>query len=618
MMREALRSLVREPVASVAATACVAVGVAVAAPLLSLVRVEAGWPPVTSPVVRPSALVGPLGDPSLAWSAEMVPVNALRAADLRALVGVLVAVGIVALLAAAVAVWVLVAARTRRRGRELRIRAAVGARRSDLRRQLRLEGGLLGLAGGALGTLLAAAAAGWIRAAGGRGLVWSGGGSTALAVVGAALLLLATAATAPGAAWGGRRRSRPPATAAPSPAPFQDLLVVGAVAVLVVVVVGAGLLVRSYAPGAIRAFDGAGPSDVAVLRLRPAGEEALGRRDAERALELAARHPDTVARALVSGGAWAGQGPVDRIVAQCLCWRGGAYLPVVTSRIAHAAVGTGYFEAFGVDLVSGREFRPSDRAANRRVAVVDRRYLRLMGGTSPLGKWIRVAGAKLSAAARADARYRIVGVVEARRVPGLGARGSGRPLVYLPAYLHPAGHPDLVVRTGGDPGAVGRELAASLGAEIPGLRVEARTLEQRTAALAGPLAWSSAGLGAASAGILLLAISAVGGLAADETRRQRAEMALRRAVGALRRQVVGRVLKRALGLGARAVVAGGVAAGGLAAGLNKLLYGLRVRDPLPWIVTLAVVVGAALLGSLVPALRASRQEPARWLGVRES
>lgn len=625
MIGEAVRSLSRDPVTSTATAACVAVGVATATPFLSLVRVEAWWPPALTSVVRPSALRGTLDNLPLGWSAEAIPVDVLRAAGLDALVDLLLLASVLTVVAAAVAVWVLQAGRTRRRRRELAVRRAVGARRADLRRQIRVEALLLAAAGGVAGGVVAMAATAWLRGVGARGLVWEGGASPVLAFLIAFLPLLASAVGASSvvlaAGQRARRRSGPTPAAAgnsTSPPPFQDLLVVAAVAGLMSVVVGAGLLVRSHVPSVADPAAGAGAPDTLILRLGGAGGAPVPARTVARALDLVQRDPDTLAQAIASPAAWAGLGPVDRVVAECRCWRGQAFLPVITSRLGHAAVGAGFFETLGMDLEEGRAFRPSDREDRSRVAVVDRRFLRLTGGESPVGKWIRVAGASVSTADRTDDRYRIVGVVEERRPVGAASRGPDRPLVYVPAYLHPAGRSELVVRTRSDPATVGSRLAAGLTARIPELRVEAATLEERTRELTAPLGWTSAGFGAVSVGILVLAILAVGGLAADETRRQRSEMAIRRAVGARRRDVVLRVLGRSLTLATRAAVAGLVGAVGIAVALGQLLDGLSPWDPVPWIVTVAIVFGAAAAGSIVPALRAARQDPVRWLGVRES
>ncbi|MFW5947925.1 MAG: FtsX-like permease family protein, partial [Gemmatimonadota bacterium] len=568
MIGEAVRSLWREPVTSTATAACVAVGVATATPFLSLVRVEAWWPPALASVVRPSAPGGTLENLPLGWSAEAIPADGLRAAGLDALVDMLLLASVLAILAAAVAVWVLQAGRTRRRRRELAVRRAVGARRADLRRQVRVEVLLLAAAGGVTGGVLAMAATAWVRSAGARGLVWEGGGSPVLAFLTAFLPLLATAAGASSVVLAAGRlvgRRTGPRSAVPGgstrPPPFQDLLVVGAVAGLMSVVIGAGVLVRSHASSVADPAAGAGSPDTLILRLDATGAMPVADRTVSRALDLVQRHPDTLAQAVASPAAWAGLGPVDRVVAECRCWRGQEFLPVITPRLGHAAVGPGFFEVLRMELEEGRGFRPSDRDDQRRVAVVDRRLFRLTGGGgSPVGKWIRVAGASVSTAERTDDRYRIVGIVEERRAVGTAIRGPDRPLVYVPSYLHPAGRSELVVRTRRDPATVAPRLAAALTSAIPELRVEAATLEERVRDLAAPLGWTSAGFGAVSMGILVLAILAVGGLAADETRRQRSEMAIRRAVGARRRDVVLRVLGRSLVLATRATVTGLVGA----------------------------------------------------------
>ncbi|MGH9520728.1 MAG: ABC transporter permease, partial [Terriglobales bacterium] len=285
-----------------------------------------------------------------------------------------------------------------------------------------------------------------------------------------------------------------------------------------------------------------------------------------------------------------------------------AQLPQASLRL----ITPGYLSAMAISRLSGRDFSAGDTPAAAKVAIVSAGLARLHPGSLRLGRSILIAGEP----------RRIVGIVSDVRVRGLERRSE--PQVYLPAgqaqadvapWYYPA---DLVVRVRrGDAMALAGALRAIVHRADPaqpvtGVRpladlLAAQTLERRTqAALLGgfaTLAW-------------VLAMLGIYALLAQRVRTQTRELGVRLALGASRASL----LRRVLGAGARVAVVGvivGAAAAYVASRLlGSLLAGLGPGDLISLAAAAGLCFAMALLGSLVPALAASRLDPLQAL--RES
>ncbi|HMO63767.1 MAG TPA: ABC transporter permease [Verrucomicrobiota bacterium] len=513
----------------------------------------------------------------------------------------------------------LLLARGAQRSREIAVRLALGAGRGRLVRQLLTESLLLGLLGGGLGFILGLWGRDLCRAGIGRELpFWTSfdfdGRVFAFAVV-ITLVSVAVFGLAPAlqtvrselmgrinegtrSTGGGRRQQR-----------LRQALVVGEIALALVLLVGAGLMVRSFvesqnadpgyrAEGAFTFRVGLPPDyytnkldyprffDAVLVRLRALpGVEAAG------AISVL---PGVLMPAVIP-----------------LQIEGRAELPLHESPRAEGRIVTdGALEALGIRLLEGRLITRADLESAPPVAVVDEAFARAnFPGASPLGRRIRILGEKDEEAGR---WLTVVGVVRTIR-----ARYSGtvqQPMVYVPHAQFPEAFLSVVVRTGGDPAgcaaAAQREVFAVNG-EIP--IYHPRTMREVIARETWDKRFFGA-LFAAFAGIaLFLAALGIYGVTAWSVGQRTREIGLRIALGADAREVLGLVLRQGVRLVAAGLGTGLAAALLLARLLEGVLYGIKPYDPpifaaVP--VLLALVAGAACLP---PALRATRIAPMQAL-----
>jgi predicted permease len=261
-----------------------------------------------------------------------------------------------------------------------------------------------------------------------------------------------------------------------------------------------------------------------------------------------------------------------------------------------------YFPALGIPLLSGRLFVATDRQAVPRVVLVNRALSRMLGGErAALGRQLKVHWRQ------PDSLLTVIGVVGDVRVDGLDA--APRPMVYFPLPVG-AGALNISVRAAGNPLGIAPGLHRFLEAEDPGLPLlDLQTMNDRLdSSLAGrryPMALLS-GLGLIA--LVLAAVGLYGVLSYAVTQRQR-ELGLRRAIGASEGSVVRLVLSSGFRLAIVGLVIGLVAALGATRYLSGLLYETSPRDVLTFLATGLVVGLVTLLASLIPARRAARVDP---------
>jgi hypothetical protein len=266
----------------------------------------------------------------------------------------------------------------------------------------------------------------------------------------------------------------------------------------------------------------------------------------------------------------------------------------------------GYFATLRTPLLAGRALRESDRDGARRVALVNDRFVRtLLGGRAALGRRVELDG---------DA-FEIVGVVADQRAPGVEPRA----ILYL-AYAQSTVPPDfmramtVVVRAAGtaEPAAAVRE---ALRAFDPLLPVAIAPMEDRLAA-AAPLArarFNTAQLALVGGVAALLAALGIQGVLAFAARRRRLELCVRQALGARPTQIAALVLRRALALALAGSALGALAALAVARLLAARFAALGEWDAMVLAAAAVLVVAAALLAGLGPALSAARVPPAAIL-----
>jgi hypothetical protein len=265
----------------------------------------------------------------------------------------------------------------------------------------------------------------------------------------------------------------------------------------------------------------------------------------------------------------------------------------------------GYFAAMGIPQRLGRDVLETDTQRTPLVAVVSESFVeRYWPGQDPIGRPFDFA----------FARRVVAGVVADVRVRGL--ERSSEPQVYLPHRQVPDGAlnfyfpKELVVRSGGAAGPLLAAVREVLGQEAPGVPVaRVRTLEDVVEAGTASRRLQLRVLAAFAALALALATLGLHGLLAFSVASRRPEIGLRMALGARRADVVRMVLGRAAGLAAAGGIVGLAAAWGAGRAIEALLAGAPAMDTLVFGSAFALVVVAALSGSLGPALRAVRVDP---------
>jgi putative ABC transport system permease protein len=272
--------------------------------------------------------------------------------------------------------------------------------------------------------------------------------------------------------------------------------------------------------------------------------------------------------------------------------------------ISTDGVPAGYFGVLGIPLLAGRDFAAEDGMS---VVIVSESFAQLHEG-DVIGHTLRFAGPR---GAEADDAT-IIGVVGNVRSFGL-RDGPERVQLFYPDHEYGT-YTRFLLATSGDPAAVLRAARERLARTEPGVPLREATtgpeLMQRETASTRFLALLLAMFAILG---LVFAIAGVYGAVSLDTHDRTQEVGVRMALGASGRHVVGEVVGRGL----RPVLAGALigAAGVLWAGplVEALLYDIPARDPLSVALGLIVLGGAALAACLIPAIRASRIEPATTL-----
>ena len=548
--------------------------------------------------------------------AGMMPVRDFLIKEVRRPLLILLSASAVLLLLACVNVANLMLLRGDDRRREVALRHALGARAGRVVRLLVTESMTIGLLGG-----IAGLAAGWIGVRLMERLSPVGiDGATALALdarvvvfaLGVALLAgilfgLVPAARSGkvggGAAMGGGVRGGGQSAGSLR---TSQALVVAEMALAVLLVVGAGLLIRSYLllhrvdPG-LRTDSAVAvqftipearyPSRDEVVSFYDGFIEALeGRSGIERA--------GVVGNLPLSGTGWSSQfqaegWPPDRVALE----------------IVHRRADEGYFEAVGTPIVAGRGFEPNDRSDGPLVVLVNETLAREhFPGEDPIGQ--RIAYDR--AATAESIWYEIVGIVQDQHQVGPG----------VPPRAEAFEHRDqdwgrtnwVVVRSAGEPSEAIPAIRDVLREADPLIPVaQIRTMPQVWRESMAQQTFVLTVLGVFGALALLLAVVGVYTVSAQAARRRRHELGVRIALGADRRDVISLVFKRAA-----AVVATGLSVGlavSLLAGgaLRSQLFAIEPTDPVT-LSGVAVALGVVgMLASVLPAIRATRVDPAATL-----
>ena len=519
------------------------------------------------------------------------------------------AVGLV-LLIACVNVATLQLARATAREREVGVRAALGAGRWRLVRQLLVENVMLA----GLGTLFAVGLAWWgvqvLRSAMPDGVARVSAIAIDLRVLGVA----AAAAVATGIITGivpALQLSKPDLTRALKDGArgtvgdarhrVRGVLVVAEVALAVVLLVGAALFIGSFVT-LMRIDPGFNPSNVLTAQVFPRTEPGQPPPDnSARFLEIVERiasTPGVQHASFVIGGM-----PLGGSMNTTYLSMAGREGRTSDNTVSQRRVTPAYHRALGIPLRRGRLFEPTDRQGAPLVLVVNESVVRrFFPDRDPLGQSVKVA----------EADRTIIGVVGDIHQTSL--ESEPMPEIYLPMAQTGRGSGELIIRTGGDPYTVLPAVRAAVAQVLPDVPLRnVRTMEEVLARRVAQRKLNMLLLGLF--GILGLVISAAGiyGTLACTVSQRTREIGVRMALGASRASVVTMVLRHAGLLVALGLVIGGLGAWSLTSTANAFLFGLEATDARAFVAALAALAGAAVLASAIPARRAASVDPAEAL-----
>ena len=532
-----------------------------------------------------------------------------------ALLLLLGAVGLVLLIACANVASLLLARATQRR-RELAIRAALGAGRGRVVRQLLAESLVLASFSAAASLVLAYWCVGAIRSLSpanlprvsemqvdGRALLF------ALAATGLTTLLCGLAPSLRAASADVHTGLRAGGRTVVDSAQRQHLrrwLVASEVALAVLLLVGAGLLVRSFAT-LLRVERGYSAEHVLTASIfvwqwneTPEARATFVR---EAVARLAALPGVQAAGATSSLPIPDRIGPVQGQIAiegRPPAARGedaGAHVSIVTPDV---------FTVLRIPLRAGRLFTSADDGRRAPVALVNEAMARRhWPGESPIGKYVSLRFGRFDAVPE---RREIIGIVGDVRQSGL--ESTPQPAVFLPHAQSPTGSITLVLRTANDPAATLpalRSTLAEMNSELP--LASGATLEALLDDTMKPRRFSLLLLGSFSLAALVLAIAGVYGLIAQSAAERTQEIGVRMALGARGADVLGLVMRDGLAPAVAGTVAGLLAAAALVRLVRGMLFGIAPFDAITFGSAAGLMLFTAVAACLLPAWRAARLDP---------
>ncbi len=549
-------------------------------------------------------------DENKGWGMRIVSLQADMAGNVRtALLVLLGAVGFVFLIACA-NVASLQLARAASRRKEIAIRVALGAGRQRLLRQFLTESLLLSVIGGVVGLVLAFEALqgliAWLPAdlprvseihVEGRVLAFG----LALSVLSGVIFGLAPAwhgtesrlaEALEGARGAGEERTSHRA---------RNAFVIAEMALAIVLLVGAGLLIRSFAR-LQQVNVGFNPAQLLTAQI------GLPRAQYAKPEQWISFYRQTLERMNALPGAQeaAVAVPLPLSVSYInLAFEIEGRPPREKSDSPTAdlvAISPNYFHVMQVPLMRGREFGDTDSESGPKVCVISSSLAQqLFPNESALGQRILIGYPTSSS-------REIVGIVGDVKDSDLSARQSAQ--IYVPFVQNPFWATDIAVRSHGNPSALGGALREQIRAIDPALPVAGvqPMAEVIGSSIAQPR-FRTALLSLFGAAALLLAAIGIYGVLAYTVAQQTREIGIRMALGANPGTVLRLVLARGLRLAGAGTLIGVLAALMLTQLLNSLLFGVSATDPLTFAAVAGLLLGVAVLACYVPARRAMRVDP---------
>ena len=527
--------------------------------------------------------------------------------------GLMSVVGLVLLIACANVAGMLLARASARR-REISVRLAIGASRGRLIQQLLVEGALLGTLGAAAAVALA-----WALVQGLQGMklplpvdvafdLRIDGRVLTFSIIVAALtgvlagLLPALKASAPSLV-GDLRGEAPAGKLGRRRFALRDVLVVSQVALTAVLLVVAGLLLRSLGASQ-RADVGFDPRGVAAIsldtdmvRYTPERSEVFWREALRRVRAL----PGVQSAGFVSPSLPFGFNfSTSEMRVDSRTYGEGQRGDIIENTM----ISPTYLQTLGVPIIEGRGFADTDTAGSPAVVVINQTMARTYWpNESAIGHTVQVVNGSQTRT------YRIVGVNGDHKQHGV----LEKPYSYV--YFADSQRPNptykfIVARTTGSANALIADMRRELLAMESGLVFMGNsTMEENLGMSLMPArAGAILALGFGGLGTLLAAIGLYGVIAFSVARRTR-EIGVRMALGAQPGGVLAMVMRQGFIIVAAGLVVGSLLAAAAASALRGVLYGITPFDPLAWGFAMAAMVTAAALANFVPARRAMRVDP---------
>lgn len=549
------------------------------------------------------------------WTGKLTDLRTLMIpTDIRIVVSAMMGAVTFVLLIACANVANLMMARATAREREIAVRAALGAGRGAIVRQLLLEAAIMAVVAGALSVPLAKLGLNLID----RGIPPGDGvpyyiqwrldarvmGYTAVVSLLAALafgLFPALQATS-GGIYGALKDGGRGAGSSRVKNRTRSVLVVAEVALALVLLVGASLFVRSFAALETEGV-GFDTSPIMTMRTYMPGTpyDSLQARhqraeDLVRRLSAIPGVQAVTASSMIpldGGGSWS---PVEV--------QGQKVKPEEGRPVWWSGVSAQWSKVLGLTLVNGRDLTEAEATTKTPVAVVDDRFAQAQWpGADPLGRQFRFLG---------DSTlpwFTVIGVVRHYRQGQLGDRDEDPPSLYVPLpYSVPRGL-GLMVRVAGDPSSVTsamREQVRAADATMP--VYEVATMEQ-----VRKLGFWQYGLFGAMFGVfgfvaLVLAAIGVYGVISYGVSQRTREFGVRLALGAQQRGVLQMVVKHGVGLTATGIAIGLLGAFGVSRAIRSLLV-VSASDPMSYVGVSVFLTAVAVVASWIPARRATTVDP---------
>jgi putative ABC transport system permease protein len=546
-------------------------------------------------------------DTNKGWRVFMLPLHEAISEGMQRPLYVLLGAVLFVLLIGCANVANLLLSRNAAREREMAIRAALGAGRGRIVRQLLTESLLLAFLGGAGALLLAAWGVKLLATLGPRNIPRLNEAALDLPVLGFTLAVASLTGLIFGMApaWQHARLnlntmlkdgSRMTGGSARR---LRQLLVVAETALALLLLIGAGLMLKSFvrlqqvAPGfdAQRALTmeiNIAPAKYARVEQQTAFlQQVLERLKALPGVEVAgATH-----RLPLRGNSGMGY----QIEGRPASVSGGR------DRINFRSVTPDYFRAMGTPLVAGRTFTEEEAWQRASAVIINQKFQRLhWPDENPLGKRIRFGGG--------DPPLTVVGIAADVKESGLGVEAE--PGVYVPYVRAPAQQMTLVLRTGPEP----LSLAAAASAGVRQIDAEQAvsgisTLENLLSETVARPRFNTGLLALFALLALLLAAVGIYGVMAYAVAQRTQEIGLRMALGAQPRDIAKLVVGQGMRLVAFGLGLGLFAALGLTRWLQTLLFGVEVTDPLTYALIAVLLAAVALVACYLPARRATKVDP---------